>query len=79
MNILACSSFDSTITIYTFDESLNFDLLHQLEGQENEIKQICWDYTGTFLGSVSRDKTIWIWEKDQDEDYQCYSSLMGHT
>ena len=44
------------------DQSGYFDPIAQLEGHDNEIKDLAWNTTGSLLASCGRDKTIWIWE-----------------
>jgi len=39
-----------------------FEPIAQLEGHDNEIKDLAWNTTGSLLASCGRDKTIWIWE-----------------
>lgn len=39
-----------------------FEPIAQLEGHDNEIKDLAWNATGSLLASCGRDKTIWIWE-----------------
>ncbi len=44
-----------------------------------KIKSVTWDSKGEFLATCGRDKTIWIWDKDDGFEYSCYSILNGHT
>ena len=39
-----------------------FEPIAQLEGHDNEIKDLAWNTTGSLLASCGRDKSIWIWE-----------------
>lgn len=46
----------------TTSSSGYFEPIAQLEGHDNEIKDLAWNATGSLLASCGRDKTIWIWE-----------------
>lgn len=51
-----------------------------LEGHDNEVKCLSWNYNNTKLASCSRDKNIWIWEFDEiSYEYTCENVLEGHT
>lgn len=77
--VLALGSFDSTISIFAL-ESGNWEFLAQLEGPDNEIKRVSWSASGTYLATCSRDKTVWIWEIDEDgEDFECVAVLQEHS
>lgn len=76
---LATGSFDATVGIFVLEKP-KWEFVAQLEGHENEVKRIAWSRHGNYLASCSRDKSVWIWEVDQDcEDFECVGVCMEHT
>ncbi|KAL7720314.1 Protein CIAO1 [Entamoeba marina] len=74
--LLACCSFDSTISLW--DISTNTPL-GKLEGHESEVKCIDWNQSSTVIASCSRDKSVWLWKTYSGIDYECLNVLTGHT
>lgn len=77
--VLASGSFDATIGVWALEDG-RWEFLAQLEGHENEIKSVAWSSDGRYLASCSRDKSVWVWEVDEDcEDFECVAVLTEHT
>jgi len=73
--MLAVGSFDATISIW-LRYANDYECIHELDGHESEVKGIAWDPTGTYLISCSRDKSVWVWSKDEgDDEYYCNGLL----
>lgn len=84
-NMLAAVSFDSTCVIWELQPSraqagreMEWELAASVEGHEHEAKCVAWNRGGTLLATCSRDKSVWIWECLQDNDFECLSVLHGH-
>ncbi|KAJ1502023.1 Cytosolic iron-sulfur protein assembly protein [Coelomomyces lativittatus] len=79
------ASFDTTISIWQKDTLASedgvwtYEYVGTLEGHEHEVKSVSWSPDGSLLATASRDKTIWIWEVLEENDFECLSVLHDHT
>jgi WD40 repeat protein len=86
--MIASVSFDATTCLWDRSpageeaiahEGSGWDLLVTLEGHESEIKDVRWSPDGELLATCGRDKSIWVWLKELDEQFECVDVLQGHT
>lgn len=89
-NIFASASFDSCIGIWkqiTNNEDgsmiaknmIEYECIELLEGHENEVKSVAWQSSGILLASCSRDKSIWIWEMNEDHEFEVIAVKKIHS
>eukprot|EP00013_Stygamoeba_regulata_P013785 CAMPEP_0177683220 /NCGR_PEP_ID=MMETSP0447-20121125/31671_1 /TAXON_ID=0 /ORGANISM="Stygamoeba regulata, Strain BSH-02190019" /LENGTH=240 /DNA_ID=CAMNT_0019192765 /DNA_START=124 /DNA_END=843 /DNA_ORIENTATION=- len=77
-SLLASASFDSTVSVWTKKDN-DFDCTATLEGHENEVKGVAWAATRPLLATCSRDKSVWIWTLESNQEFECLSVMHGHT
>uniref|UniRef100_A0A0N5AFW1 Probable cytosolic iron-sulfur protein assembly protein CIAO1 homolog n=1 Tax=Syphacia muris TaxID=451379 RepID=A0A0N5AFW1_9BILA len=75
--LLASAGFDAVVVVYREIDGVFKDVA-KLEGHENEVKCCDFSISGQYMASCSRDKTVWIWEEDECEDFMVCGALQVH-
>ena len=75
--LLACGSFDSTISIFLLNDNI-YDCVSKIEGHESEVKTVEFHPEENLLVTCGRDKTIWIWEFNSDFEFFCKCIINAH-
>jgi WD40 repeat protein len=76
-DMLASASFDASIMIWKYADT-SYEYISTLEGHESEVKCVSWCNVAPLLATCSRDRSVWIWEYDDDDDFQCIAVLQEH-
>lgn len=76
--LLAAASFDGTISIHLFSDGI-YDCVTVIEGHESEVKSIEWHPTKNFLVTCGRDKSVWVWDYNEDFEFSCVCVVNAHS
>ena len=54
-------------------------MLHLLTDPKHSVNSVCFSADGDLLVSGSDDKTLKIWSKGSSGNFECKSTLTGHS
>lgn len=77
-DLLVLGSFDATLSIWE-NKNNEFKCVTILEGHENEVKCVDFHPTENVIVSCSRDATVWLWDYDEELEFECLETLADHT
>ncbi|OAL48606.1 WD40 repeat-like protein [Pyrenochaeta sp. DS3sAY3a] len=60
------------------DDADDYQFSCILDGHESEIKCLSWSPSGQYLATCSRDKSVWIWEELEDDNFETVAVLQEH-
>ncbi|VDM83660.1 unnamed protein product, partial [Strongylus vulgaris] len=77
---LASASFDASVVIYNIEEYVALFNLQIIADKDYLVVKCCaFSPSDEFLATCSRDKSVWFWQMDEDDDFQVCSVLQQHT
>lgn len=86
-DLFAIASFDATVSLWKAEaaegvaegQGNSFEFAGTVAGHENEVKSTAFSPTGEFFATCSRDKSVWIYETEQNFEYECVALLQSHS
>ena len=75
---MAAASFDGTISIWLINDDI-FDCVNTIEGHESEVKSVEFHSNRNWIATCGRDKTVWVWDFDEDFEFSCISIINAHS
>ncbi|VDN53759.1 unnamed protein product [Dracunculus medinensis] len=75
---LSSASFDSVVIIYELVNN-DYQEFTKIEGHENEVKCCAFSSCGQYLATCSRDKTVWCWQIDEEEEFEIAAIFQNHS
>lgn len=93
-SVLATGSFDSSVSVwrryeddlgvatggvYADEPDEEWMCAVGLDGHESEVKGVAWSAGGDYLATCSRDKSVWIWEEMEADNFETVAVVQEHT
>jgi WD40 repeat protein len=77
-SLIAAASFDGTVSIHLLSDGI-YDCVNVIEGHESEVKSIEWHPTKMLLATCGRDKSVWVWDYNEDFEFSCLCVINAHS
>lgn len=72
--MIATSSIDATARLWDFR---TINTMHVIDGHQDEVLDVCFDYVGKRLASASNDCTCKVW--NLESDFRLMAIAAGHS